>query len=77
MKFNSHKRPCVGNICTEFMNRILTLRASFLTREANFLDIQLTTELKFFVALTYCREEFGKFGTFLTSKKCRNWTVFW
>ena len=24
----------------------------------------------------YCREEFGKFRTFLTSNKCRNWTVF-
>ena len=28
-------------------------------------------------ALTeYCREEFEKFTTFLTSKKCRNWPVF-
>ena len=24
----------------------------------------------------YCREEFEKFTTFLTSKKCRNWPVF-
>ena len=29
------------------------------------------------IALTeYCREEFEKFTTFLTSKKCRNWPVF-
>ena len=24
----------------------------------------------------YCREEFEKFTTFLTPKKCRNWSVF-
>ena len=24
----------------------------------------------------YCREEFDKFTTFLTPKKCRNWSVF-
>ena len=30
-----------------------------------------------FRALTeYCREEFEKFTTFLTRKKCRNWSVF-
>ena len=23
----------------------------------------------------YCREEFAKFRTFLTSKKCRNWSI--
>ena len=28
------------------------------------------------VLTEYCREEFEKFTTFLTSKKCQNWSVF-
>ena len=29
-----------------------------------------------FALTEYCREEFEKFTTFLTSKKCQNWPVF-
>ena len=44
--------------------------------------VTLNNSLRFVVEFSalrlteYCREEFAKFSTFLTSKKCRNWSVF-
>ena len=35
-----------------------------------------STVVVYYLLTEYCREEFEKFTTFLTPKKCRNWPVF-
>ena len=51
--------------------------SSLIWSEANGLIENLVKNYNSSLALTeYCREEFEKFTTFLTLKKCQNWPVF-
>ena len=56
-------RECLSEISQEYSHYMLALLISSVSDRYH----QLTE---------YCREEFEKFTTFLTPKKCRNWPVF-